>query len=182
MALTTHTISYWVNRSQLHVYQCKKLKVPFAEFCFFCNTWLHDHEAWERDCLSHLERDHLPIELNWKKLETTFIPGLCPFCLWNSSITATARLKPFCTVSEWEAHVRSHDKSWQAVCSDGRCSDKFEDAEAFYHHMHDIHRVPKHLLVPSAQNDWKRKASEDLEAYRPATKIKLEEIQFWNPS
>ncbi|KAI5920138.1 hypothetical protein F4810DRAFT_713837 [Camillea tinctor] len=164
--------------SHLHVYQCKKRQFPFMEFCFFCNIWLDDRDAWEQDCSRHLKEDSLPQELNWQKVETTFLPGFCPFCLWDSSLTASMRLKPFCSVSEWEAHIRSHNQPWQTACPDGRCHDRFGDADSFYYHMHDIHRIPKRLLIPLAQKDGKRKASDDLGVHQPATRIKTE--YKWN--
>ncbi|KAI1490338.1 hypothetical protein F5X96DRAFT_679140 [Biscogniauxia mediterranea] len=105
------------------------------------------------------KQDRLPVELSWQRVENTFLPGFCPFCLWDASLPATERLKPFCSMSEWEAHICSHGRPWQTTCPDGRCRGKFEDADSFYGHMYDIHRIPERLLIPSAQKDRKRKAT-----------------------
>ncbi|KAI1631048.1 hypothetical protein F4809DRAFT_654338 [Biscogniauxia mediterranea] len=114
------------------------------------------------DCLFYLRKqDCLLVELSWQRVENTSFPGFCLFCLWDASLPATERLKPFCSMSEWEAHICSHGQPWQTTCPDGRCRGKFEDADSFYGHMYDIHRIPKRLLIPLAQKDRKRKASDD---------------------
>ncbi|ORY57480.1 uncharacterized protein BCR38DRAFT_489986 [Pseudomassariella vexata] len=146
------------NLSQLHVYRCTKNAQPFAEFCFFCNQWLYDSEDWERHCQSHLTQDHLPVEMAYEKIESTFLPGYCPYCLWDKSLPAAIRLHQFCTKDEWESEVKLHGLRWRKeTCPDARCVEKFDQEHAFVCHMHDLHRIPKELLV--ATSGVKREAS-----------------------
>src|SRR5688572_18015198 len=120
----------------------------YAEFCFFCNEWHYDPEAWVRHCREHLEQDHIPMELSWERVETTFLPGHCPFCLWDQGLDCAKRLQPFCSLSDWEAHITDHGISWQSRCPDPRCEEVFHDKNSFQNHMHDLHHVPKTLFLP----------------------------------
>ncbi|EGY23731.1 uncharacterized protein VDAG_05169 [Verticillium dahliae VdLs.17] len=54
-------------KDHLHIYQCTKKHVKYAEFCFFCNPWLYEPEAWDQHCHEHLMKDHIPMELSWEK-------------------------------------------------------------------------------------------------------------------
>ncbi|KAI1489434.1 hypothetical protein F5X96DRAFT_679770 [Biscogniauxia mediterranea] len=144
--------------SQLHVYRCTKKSRPFADFCFFHNEWLYCPEDWERHCQSHLDQDHLPMEMAYERIESTFLPGYCPFCLWDTSLPAASRLRQFCAKDEWETEVKLHGLKWRKErCPDKRCAEKFDDEKSFIYHMHDLHRVPKELLV-AAPRGLKRKA------------------------
>ncbi|KAI0810064.1 hypothetical protein GGR55DRAFT_689245 [Xylaria sp. FL0064] len=125
------------NPTQLHVYECKKKNSPFAEFCFFCNEWFSDPKAWEEHCRHHLEQDPLPVELGWQKIESTFLPGYCPFCLWDSRLAAARRLHQFCSPDEWEKHIRSHGIAWLARCPDERCAEPC-DTHSFSHHIAEL--------------------------------------------
>ncbi|KAI1416949.1 hypothetical protein F5Y13DRAFT_185782 [Hypoxylon sp. FL1857] len=146
-------------KTQLHVYRCMKRFQPSADFCFFCNIWVYDGEVWERHCQSHLDQDHLPMEMAYEKIENSFLPGYCPYCLWDTSLTAANRMRQFCTKGEWEAEVRDHGLRWRRErCPDKRCFGKFHDENSFIYHMHDLHRIPKDLLL-TAQRGLKRKAS-----------------------
>ncbi|ROT35347.1 hypothetical protein SODALDRAFT_346302 [Sodiomyces alkalinus F11] len=156
----------------LHIYKCTKKQFSFAEFCFFCNQWLYDAEAWERHCHDHLTQDLIPMELSWKRVETTFLPGHCPFCLWDTGLGCAKRLQSFCSLSDWETHIRAHGVSWQERCPNLRCEGSFHDGESYQNHLHDLHRVPKKLLLP-AQTSLKRGVDDVSQEELPAKKAKL---------
>ncbi|KAF3346068.1 Zinc finger protein [Verticillium dahliae VDG2] len=156
----------------LHIYQCKKKQFSYAEFCFFCNQWLYDPGAWEKHCHEHLKQDLMPMELSWERVEMTFLPGNCPFCLWNTGLGCAERLQSFCCLSDWEAHIRAHSVSWQERCPDPRCEESFHDGDSYQNHLHDLHRVPKKLLLP-AQASLKRGDDDVSQEELPTKKVKL---------
>ncbi|KAI1655474.1 hypothetical protein F4813DRAFT_160421 [Daldinia decipiens] len=159
-------------KTQLHVYRCTKKSRRFAEFCFFCNEWLYDFDAWEQHCHSHLSLDHLPVEVAYERVESTFLPGYCPYCLWDTSLSAASRLRQFCTKSQWEAEVRDHGLRWQRQhCPDERCAEEFKNGDSFVCHMHDLHRVPEELLIATARG-LKRKADMVEDIRQPKIKIR----------
>lgn len=162
-------------RTQLHVYECKKRNSPFAEFCFLCNEWFSDPEVWEQHCRRHLEEhdDALPAELAWQRIESTFLPGYCPFCLWDPRLTAAGRLQQFCSQDIWENHIRSHGVEWQSRCPDERCAELCDDAHSFSHHMYDVHRIPLRLWRVSRKR-LERELSAELASGGHAKRIKIE--------
>lgn len=170
--ITRSSYIYSYNRTQLHVYRCTKKSHHFAEFCFFCNEWLYDFDAWEQHCHSHLSLDHLPVEVAYERVESTFLPGYCPYCLWDTSLSAASRLRQFCTKSKWEAEVRDHGLRWRRQhCPDERCAEEFKNGDSFVCHMHDLHRVPEELLIATARG-LKRKADMVEDIRQPKIKIR----------
>ncbi|KAI3341942.1 hypothetical protein F4824DRAFT_495801 [Ustulina deusta] len=161
--------------TQEHVYECKKRSSPFAEFCFFCNEWFTDSHTWEEHCRCHLEQDPLPVELAWAKVESTFLPGHCPFCLWDSRLAAATRLYQFHCPLKWEEHIRAHDIAWLEQCPDKRCCTRGCDAQSFSRHMYDVHRIPLRLFGAAGRSSSKRGASAESQGGSPAKKIKTEE-------
>ncbi|CRK14541.1 hypothetical protein BN1723_010373 [Verticillium longisporum] len=160
----------------LHVYQCTKKHVARAEFCFFCNQWLYEPEAWEQHCHKHLTQDHIPMELSWERVETTFLPGYCPFCLWDARLGCSKRLQSFYTLPDWETHIRGHGVSWQARCPDLRCAETFPDGDSFQNHLHDLHHVPKRLFKPAEtgfKTGFKRGVDDVTHQGVPAKKTKI---------
>ncbi|KAI0525805.1 hypothetical protein F5B22DRAFT_587822 [Xylaria bambusicola] len=164
------------NPSQLHVYDCRKRNCPSAEFCFLCNEWFSDPEAWEQHCRHHLEHDPLPVELAWQRIESTFLPGYCPFCLWDPYLGAASRLHPFCSRDSWENHIRSHGVEWLARCPDKRCAEPCDDAQTFSYHMYDVHRIPLGVCEAS-RGRLKRELSAEFESSSDTKRIKIEEGQ-----
>ncbi|KAK6843373.1 hypothetical protein PG987_004233 [Apiospora arundinis] len=159
-------------RSQLHVYQCTKRRQLFAEFCFFCNEWLYEPEAWEKHCRSHITQGHVPLEMAWEKIEGTFLPGYCPFCVGDGRRPAAERLVQFCDKKSWESHIWEHRIDWRIRCPDSRCDKEFESQEPFVYHMYDLHRIPRELFW---NRGLKRKASTDLDGI-PGQKFKVEKL------
>ncbi|KAI1330381.1 hypothetical protein F5Y16DRAFT_396347 [Xylariaceae sp. FL0255] len=135
---------------QLHVYECVKKNSPFAEFCFICNVWLFESSAWEQHCCDHLAGDPFPVELGWEKVNDTWLPGHCPFCLHEPYLAASARLRTFNTLEQLQEHIGAHDTTWLERCPDKRCIGHF-DAQTFEDHMYDVHRIPLGLFRPAKQ-------------------------------
>jgi hypothetical protein len=88
------------------------------------------------------------MEMAYQKIESTFLPGYCPFCLWDVHLPAAKRLHQFCTKKDWETEVKRRSLEWKGErCPDKRCQEKFEDKASFIYHMHDLHHIPKEVLV-----------------------------------
>ncbi|KAK6860854.1 hypothetical protein PG995_004490 [Apiospora arundinis] len=139
--------------TELHVYECMKKQQDFAEFCFFCNEWLHEAQAWEEHCHSHINQGDVPMEMVYVKIGKLFLPGYCPFCLEDDHRPAAERLVQFCKMSNWRTHIWEHRIQWQNRCPDRRRKEKFESQDAFIYHMHDLHRIPRELFW--GRTKWK---------------------------
>ncbi|KAH7031052.1 uncharacterized protein B0I36DRAFT_288833, partial [Microdochium trichocladiopsis] len=110
----------------LHVYQCRKKKDPSAEYCCSCNEWFSGTSAWDDHCAKHLREDSMPVELAWERIEQTFIPGYCIFCLWDQKRSASQRLFQFMEDKDWKKEITNHWRSApKGCCPDPRCTDNF---------------------------------------------------------
>ncbi|CAG9939334.1 unnamed protein product [Clonostachys rosea f. rosea IK726] len=133
-------------KDNLHVYECVKNQHPFAEFCFSpCNEWVFSKEKWDQHCERHFHDGSLHKEVAWGKVERAFIPGYCPFCRWDETLSPGERLRAFPTEKGWREHISGHDLSNH--CHDPRCNEPFESEIDFQDHMKDVHRVPTELLA-----------------------------------
>lgn len=108
----------------------------------------------------------------WEKIEGTFLPGYCPFCVGDGRRPAAERLVQFCDKKSWESHIWEHRIDWRIRCPDSRCDKEFESQEPFVYHMYDLHRIPRELFW---NRGLKRKASTDLDGI-PAQKFKVEKL------
>ncbi|KAI1631038.1 hypothetical protein F4809DRAFT_646792 [Biscogniauxia mediterranea] len=139
----------------------------FTEFCFFCNKRFTDAGAWEEHCLLHLDKKQIPMELSWQAVGNTWLPGYCPFCLWDKDLLASQRMCQFSVGAWWEEHIRDHITETirrhmslpSSCCPDERCSEAFDDSDLFCNHTQDIHRVPNRLFFTEVYRGVKRKAS-----------------------
>ncbi|KAG7151609.1 hypothetical protein HYQ46_012601 [Verticillium longisporum] len=126
--------------------------------------------------LPQVNFDHIPMELSWERVETTFLPGYCPFCLWDARLGCSKRLQSFYTLPDWETHIRGHGVSWQARCPDLRCAETFPDGDSFQNHLHDLHHVPKRLFKPAEtgfKTGFKRGVDDVTHQGVPAKKTKI---------
>ncbi|KAI1486221.1 hypothetical protein F5X96DRAFT_656249 [Biscogniauxia mediterranea] len=158
----------WDDLTQANIYLCKKEHEEFAEFCFFCNKWFTEVGTWEEHCLLHLDKKQIPMELSWQAVGNTWLPGYCPFCLWDKDLPALQRMCQFLVGAWCGEHVcdnimeitRGHNMSLpSSCCPDERCSEAFDDSDLFCNHTQDIHRVPNRLFFTEAYRGVKRKAS-----------------------
>jgi hypothetical protein len=98
-----------------HVYGCVKKHLQatrsFGEFCFLCNgsnAWYDDATEWEKHCQFHLDSS-LPTQCNPFSYDKCIAsPGFCPWCLGDTSMDATSRMRHFVEARDWRAHIDNH--------------------------------------------------------------------------
>jgi hypothetical protein len=136
-----------------HIYVCHKKRLTasqgFAELCFICSEWIVSKEGWKAHCQAHLDNpETLPAQCNpFNYGGTLASPGTCPFCLGDTALPATVRMRQFQERAGWREHVYGHhgclEASELSKCPHPRsqCADAFVSTQELKFHLQDVHCV-----------------------------------------
>ena len=136
-----------------HIYGCYKKRLMmghgFAEMCFRCSKWIIGKETWNEHCEEHLRRaDALPVQCDYFVYGGALAsPGYCAFCLGDTGLPATLRMRQFLDRGRWRDHVDKHleclDETKAVSCPHpaSKCAKPFESVQALQFHLQDVHCI-----------------------------------------
>lgn len=135
-----------------HIYACVKRRLEKTQgggdFCFVCHQWIATSSQWEAHCQSHLDTLNIHHSCNPLYEGKMFAaPGLCPFCLSNSVLCASARFYQFTSQAKWASHVYAdcneflQEMAWNnpVTCVHPLCTLVFTSKVRFVDHLNDAH-------------------------------------------
>ena len=141
-----------------------------AEFCFRCSSWLKGDGEREEHCGRHIDTNDVPFRYDPVRIRNAVVcAGHCPVCLWQSpDLSPPKRLKQFLDKAVWKRHVFSclyrhmaeQEHRSTLRCPDERCCTLlFPSQDDLWHHLQDIHSIPRPDDKLVADLDRKRQAS-----------------------
>lgn len=121
----------------------------FAEFCFACSVWVTREQDWAVHCQGHLDQpEEIPTQCNpFKYGGYLASPGYCPWCLGDSSLSATVRAQQFPDRLKWQSHIDDHiaklDERKTPICPHPRtqCTEAFSSMQDLKFHLQDVHCI-----------------------------------------
>jgi hypothetical protein len=155
-----------------HVYTCYKSSCEkvsgFAELCFLCHECVFGSEAWEANCEEHLHNlETFPIfcdPLTHGGVLAT--AGYCLFCLTDTRLPASLRLKQFMNRGKWLAHIHKHirrlDPNKPVKCPHPQtyCATLFNSVKLLQFHLQDAHGID--FIKETTSSKRKRDENEEI--------------------
>jgi hypothetical protein len=150
-----------------HIHNCilkqkaRDLNIAEAEliYCYECMAWCFKRE-WRDHCEKHIQ------SWNDRHCEviiyryTVIRPGYCPCCLWNESLPADERLKPWLRSADLREHIeKCHIEKFdwplkESVCG---CTKLVKSESDFRYHLHDVHGLTDKIWKTNKPRTGKRR-------------------------
>lgn len=129
---------------KLHLLACECEAETKTHFCFSCSTYFDEGPDWESHCDSHILREDFFCGLV-KRRGIILQAALCPFCIGNTTLPSSARLRQFTDPGTFIHHLEDHlsqlNFTQAAECPHPLCSESCSTAENFWQHITVIHGV-----------------------------------------
>ncbi|OAQ63869.1 carbonic anhydrase [Purpureocillium lilacinum] len=143
-----------------HAYDCHesyyKATSSFAKFCFHCSKWVAGQGEWKHHCQSHIDSGDIPFRCDPIVFRhAVACAGYCPVHLGRQDLPAHQRMTQYVDKSSWKRHlsdclpayIMGQDPS-NFACPHTLCPAVFNSSDDLWHHLEDVHSVPKPKTSP----------------------------------
>lgn len=172
-----------------HIHDCileknaRYLNIAKSEliYCYECMAWCFKRE-WRDHCEKHIQSwndRHCEVVIY---RYTVICPGYCPCCLWNESLPADERLKPWLRSADLREHIEGchiEKFDWplkESVCG---CIQLVGSESDFRYHLHDVHGLTDKIWKTSKpRTSRKRVRTESAGGRRKDGRPSAKEIRF----
>ncbi|KAK4095597.1 hypothetical protein Purlil1_393 [Purpureocillium lilacinum] len=143
-----------------HTYDCHesyyKATSSFVKFCFHCSKWVAGQGEWKHHCQSHIESGDIPFRCDPIVFRhAVACAGYCPVHLGRQELPAHQRMTHYVDKYSWKRHLSDCLPAYimgqgpsNFACPHMLCPAAFNSSDDLWHHLEDVHSVPKPKTSP----------------------------------